>query len=131
MVMKISGEENVKNAKTALNVDILEDVYDELRDDDRADQLKEKLEKKYEDEKEFDRAYQNALIELCTEIQPVSKEELIALAKKRAQNIQTYLVQEKSLEMQRVLQGKVIKLANSEEGVTKLTLNIEVQSSDK
>jgi len=131
MVMKISGEENIKNAKTALNVDILEDVYDELRDDDKADQLKEKLEKEHEDEKEFDRAYQNALIELCTEIQPVSKEELMALAKKRAENIQTYLVQEKSLEMRRVLQGEVKKLDNSEDGVVKLTLNIEVQSSDK
>ena len=131
MVMKKSGNENVKNNKTALNIDMLEDVYADLREDDALDATRAKLHKEYDDEKAFDRAYQNALIELCTQIQPVKEKELEALARERAKKIQSYLVTEKSLAINRVLIGNVIKQHSSDDKTVQLKLNITVQSSDK
>ncbi|QOP46619.1 DUF748 domain-containing protein [Sulfurimonas paralvinellae] len=132
MVIQKSGDENIKNKKTALNIDMLEDLYAQLHEDDKQEKLKEKLEKEYkDDDKAYERAYQNALIELCTQIQPVSEEELNALAKQRVVKIQNYLIEQKSLNAQRVAVGKLEKLHKGDEEIVKLNLDIEVQSSDK
>ena len=131
MVMKKSGDENVKNSKNALNIEMLEDVYDDLKDDDKLAMLREKLHKEYKDDKAYERAYQNALISLCIDIQSVNLKELEELANKRAQMIKAYLVQDKALSAQRVIIGKVIKLKNANEKLLELKLNIEVQSKDK
>jgi len=131
MVIKKSGDENIKNSKNALNIDMLEDVYAQLRKDDKLEKLQEKLQKEYKDKDAYKRAYQNSLIELCTQIQPVSEQDLKFLANKRAEEIQTYLVQEKALEPRRVLKSGLVKLHKADEKVVKLTLNIEVQSVGK
>ncbi|MBA1433015.1 MAG: DUF748 domain-containing protein [Epsilonproteobacteria bacterium] len=131
MVMKKSGDENAKSAKNALNIDVLEDVYAQLRDDGALDVLKTKLHKEYENEDAFNRAYQNALIELCTQIQPLEKRELESLAKARAKKIQTYLIEEKSLATKRVVTADVIKQNDADDKTVHLGLNIVVESSDK
>jgi hypothetical protein len=131
MVMKKSGDENSKNRINALNINMLEDVYGQLRKDEKLEKLREKLQKEYSDKAAYKRAYQNNLINLCSEIQPVGKKELVTLAKQRAEKIRTYLVEEKSLEPQRVVENRLVKLHDADEKVVKLTLNIKVQSSDK
>jgi hypothetical protein len=130
MVMKKSGAENDKHAKTALTIDVLEDVYKTLKDDDVLDKLQAKLHKKYEG-KEYKRAYQDALIKLCINIQNVSSVELEKLAKTRAQAVQNYLVSEKNLAPQRVVFGDVVKVDESDSKVVNMKLDIEVKSKDK
>ena len=130
MVMKKSGAENDKHAKTALTIDVLEDVYKTLKDDDVLDKLQAKLHKKYEG-KEYKRAYQDALIKLCINIQNVSSAELEKLAKTRAQAVQNYLVSEKNLAPQRVVFGDVVKVDESDSKVVNMKLDIEVKSKDK
>jgi len=98
-----------------------------LRKDDKL----EKLQKEYKDKNAYKRTYQNSLIELCAQIQPVSEQDLKFLANKRAEEIQTYLVQEKAQESRRVLKSGLVKLHKADEKVVKLTLNIEVQSVGK
>ncbi|SFV64790.1 putative exported protein [hydrothermal vent metagenome] len=131
MVMKQSGDENVKNAKNSLNIDVLENVYAQLRNDDRLDALKTKLHKEYEKKDAFNRAYQNALIELCTEIQPVEKKALEALAKERANKIEAYLVEEKSLAAKRIVIANTIKQNDADDATVHSGLTITVSDSDK
>jgi len=131
MVMKKSGDENIKNSKTALNITMLEDVYSELRKDDKVLQLKQRLQKEYKDKNEFERAYQNSLIKLCTAIQKVDKKSLEKLAAKRAQMISSYLCLEKSISQQRVRRGELIASKENDKKVIKLKLDIVIQSKDK
>jgi len=132
MIMKMSGDENTKHAKTALTIDMLEEVYSRLKDDDKLDKLKEELHKKYQDkEAAYKRAYQKELIGLCTEIQYVTPTELENLAQKRVQAIEEYLVHEKGLQAQRVKVGTIKKVHAEEKKEVRLKLNIEVQSTDK
>jgi hypothetical protein len=131
MVMKKSGDENSKKGVNALNIDMLEELYDELRDDDKLDTLRERLRKEYKEDKAYERAYQNALISLCAEIQNVTSLELEGVADKRAEAIKNYLVQEKALEAQRVLQGELVTRKERDKKMLELELNIEVQSEDK
>jgi len=127
MVMKKSGDENVKNAKNALNIDVLENVYAQLRKDNALDTLKTKLHKEYENEEAFNRAYQNALIELCIQIQPLEKNALETLAKERAKKVQAYLIEEKSLAANRVIITNVIKQNDADDKTVHVGLNIIVE----
>ena len=131
MVMKKSGDENIKNQKNALNINMLEDVYATLRADDKLAALRKKLRKEYKEDESYKRVYQNELIALCTEMQNVSDAELEALANQRAAAIKTYLVQDKALSPQRVLLGDVVKVKDANKKMLELKLNIEVQSKDK
>ena len=130
VVMQRSGDENIKNSKTALNVDLLEDLYSEVGKAKKLDRIKSMLRKKYSDTKEFKRAYQNALIHLCTTMQDVKKSELLLLAKRRAIMIKSYLVNDLGFSAKRVLIGKAESVKEKEK-VVKVALNIEVQSGDK
>jgi hypothetical protein len=131
MVMKKSGEENTKHARTALTVDVLEDVYDDLKDDDALQKLQAKLKKVYKDEATYKRAYQKELIKLCASIQKVSQEQLDMLAKERVASIRRYLVDEKAINPNRVKEGAIVKLSSSDKKELHLKLNIEVKSEDK
>jgi len=130
MVAKESGEQNIQKNKTALNIEILEKVYKQMRNDNRLEAIKKSLSKQYKDE-EFTRAYQNKLISICTEIEPLTKEELLHLAQQREENIRNYLVKERLLSKDRVQSAVVEKAPLSEDKSAKLKLNIEVQSKDK
>ena len=130
-VLKKSGDENVKNSKTALNITMLEELYGELRSDDRVQKLKNRLQKEYTDSDAFKRAYQNSLIKICTDIQNVTKKELENLGKKRAKMIVSYLVDEKGVLAKRVIEGAVVSSKENNKKVIKVKLDIEVQSKDK
>ena len=126
IVMKKSGVENLQNNKTALNIDILEEVYEDSRDGDTLEKIREQLHKNYKGEK-FDRMYQNKLIEICTNIQTIKKDALLTLAQQREKNIKAYLVNNKSIPEERIELGDLQKLNEDETQFTKVNLNIKVE----
>jgi len=112
------------------NAEILEEIYSTARDDDKIEQLKEKLHQEYKDEDAFQRAYTQALIQLCSEIQSVSIEELEALAKARATAVKKYLMKKGIILTRIVVKHTEHVKSEAKEGVA-MPLSIEVQSSDK
>ena len=132
MIMKKSGDENSKHAKTALTINMLEDVYSELKGDNKIEELQKRLHEKYKDkEAAYKRAYQKELIQLCTEIQTVQAIELENLAKMRLKAVEEYLIIEKGLNSKRIKEGVVKKVHAEDKKEVRLKLNIEVQSEDK
>jgi len=132
IIMKKSGAENVKHAKTALTIEMLEDVYDEFGDDKKLKELQEKLYNKYKDNPaSYKRAYQQGLIVLCRDTQKVNSQELLHLAEKRASAIKSYLVVEKGINALRVNKGELIKVHNAQKKEVHVKLNIDVKSEDK
>ena len=126
IVMLKSGIKNRKEHETAMNSALLEDIYENIRDDDGLKKLKKSIQKEYKDE-DFDRNYHHALVDLCINIQVVTKSELIALADARADAIVLYLVKEKFIRANRVVKGVSIKSENSEDSVVKVHMQIEVK----
>jgi hypothetical protein len=94
MVMKKSGKENVKNGQNMLTIEMLEFIYKTLRPEDieRLEHLQKQLHEEYKEEDAFKRAYQVALIDLCRDIQTVTKKDLLALAKQRAMHVKEYMM---------------------------------------
>ena len=126
LVVKESGIKNRNEHESAMTADLLEDIYEDVRDDDILDKLEEKLEKEYKDE-EFEREYFAALLELCKDIQVVTKIDLENLAKKRANAVVTYLVEDKSIEASRVIKNPLVSINTPEDELVKQTLSVEVK----
>jgi uncharacterized protein involved in outer membrane biogenesis len=130
VLIQKSGDANVLQGVNALTIEMLEEIYTSQRDDDTLDLLQERLEKEYKEEDAYKRAYQDALIKLCSELQPVSKEELKALARARAAAVKNYLMK-KGVVLTRVVVKSIESVRNeAKEGVS-MPLSIDVQSSDK
>jgi len=118
LVMKKSGVTNEEEHQTAMTVDMLEEIYKEFKDDDGLDKLKEES---------GDRDYLNGLIQLCTNIQEVSVDELEDLAHKRVLAIQNYLINDKSIEASKIKIQEMKKVDKSEEKLVKIGLKVEVK----
>ena len=126
LVVKESGIKNRNEHESAMNIDLLEDIYKDVKDDDVLDKLEDKLEKEYKGE-EFDRAYLTALVELCRDIQVVAKVDLENLATIRAERIITYLVQDKNIEAQRVIENPIVGVNEVDNKLVKQKFSIEVK----
>ena len=126
LVVKESGIKNKKDHETVMTANMLEDIYEDVKDDNVLDKLEERLEKEYKGD-EFDRAYLTALVELCKDIQVVTKSELENLANTRANVLMTYLVQDKNIEARRVIENPVVAVNESEDKLVKQKLSIEVK----
>jgi hypothetical protein len=126
LVIQKSGDKNIKDKENALTLDMVEMLYKEHYGEEKLSQLQEKLTKEYEDkEDEYKRAYQKTLVSACVKMQEVSKEELLALAHKRAQMIQEYLVNEKQIDANRLRISKEYYLSDEKDGVrVKLTIDV-------
>lgn len=126
LVVKESGIKNKKDNESVMTSDMLEDIYEDVKDDDVLDKLEEKLEKEYKNE-EFDRAYFSALLELCKDIQVVTKVELENLAKARVEAMIGYLVEEKSIKVQRLTFAPILIVNELKDELVKQKLTIEVK----
>ena len=124
-VIKMSGEENIKNSKSALNIELLEELYSKREGDDKLDKFREKIEKE-SDEKEFKQRYTKALISLCLSIQKVPEDRYIKLAKDRQVAILTYLNSDKGIEKNRIILGKVSEL-DDDEKMVKTEMEIQIK----
>ena len=126
LVVKLSGIKNAKEHESVMTVDMLEDIYEDAKDDDVLDKLQERLEKEYKGDA-FDRAYFSALLELCKDVQVVTKVELESLAKARGDALVNYLTQDKNVEAPRVMQNPIVSVNESEDKLVKQKLSIEVK----
>lgn len=126
LVVERSGAKNEKEKISAMTVDLLEDIYEDIRDDDKHEELEEELENKYEDET-LEQEYLTALIQLCSDTQDVTQDEIMALAKSRAEVIQKYLIQEKSVTLNRVKVVGSIESQSDEKALVKTKLDVVVK----
>ncbi|MEA3371704.1 MAG: DUF748 domain-containing protein [Campylobacterota bacterium] len=125
-VIKESGIKNKQEHESAMTIDLLEDIYEDMRDDEAVDKLQESLEEEYEGD-ELKAAYFSALVELCKDIQSVTKVELETLAKDRADNLQNYLLHEKNIDSLRVIQSEIVSIDEQEDKLVKQTYSIKVK----
>jgi hypothetical protein len=123
--MKKSGLKNRQDHESVMSVSLLEDIYEDMRDDDYLDKLEDSLQE--ESSVDFEREYYNALLERCTEIQEVSEDRLITLAKQRANKIVTYLVKERGISATRILALPVKSSQSEGEKMVKVDMQIEVK----
>ena len=126
LVVKKSGLKNRKEYESAMNTDILEDIYNDVKDDDVLDKLEDKLEKEYKGD-EYERAYFSSLLELCKDIQVVTKTDLENLAQMRANSVITYLVQDKNIASLRVMQKPIVGVSLADDELIKQQLGVEVE----
>jgi hypothetical protein len=126
LVVKHSGIKNEKEHESAMTIDMLEDIYEDVKDDDILDKLQEKLKKEYKREM-FDRAYLQALVELCKDIQIVTKLDLENLANTRANNIVTYLIEVQEVSTTRVTVTPIVIANEVDDKLVKQELKVEVK----
>ena len=126
IVMHRSGLKNREEHESAMSIDLLEDIYTEQGDDAVLEALQDKLHKELSDN-EFKRAYQSALIDLCINIQHVTKEELEALAMSRVKSIMNYLVNEKFISADRITYLLGLEQEKSGSKYVKVKMEIEVK----
>jgi hypothetical protein len=126
LAVKESGIENRKNHKSAMTIDLLEDIYEEFRDDDKLEKIEDELKKKYKDE-ELASAYLSAVANECIKVQVVTQKELEDLALYRGYAIKDYLVTQKGIQAQRVKLLAVQKSDKNGEKLVKSKLEVIVK----
>ena len=127
IVMKKSGVTSTKENENTMTADVLEDIYKEYKDDDTLDKMQKKLKVSFKDE-EYERKYFTALVRLCRDIQSVPVVELESLATKRAQNIITYLKDEKNVNLSRLTVTNPIGVRKKEDKLVKIGLKVEIKN---
>jgi len=127
LVVKKSGIKNIEDNENAMNTDMLEEIYDESKDNDVLSKTREELHKLHEDDATYERVYNNRLVILCRDIQVVSENELVELAKQRADKIIGYLVEEKMLEASRIDKKPTVVTQENDEHFVKVDMEIEVK----
>jgi len=126
LVMKKSGLKNRKEHKNAMTTDLLEDIYEAVKNDDSLKVVREELTQKYEGEV-MERMYHTKLLDLCRDMQIVTQEELNLLAKKRTQNIYTYLSEDKNIDKTRLLEDSVTMVDVKKDEPIALHIEIEIK----
>ena len=125
LVVLKSGESGDNQLESIKSIDILEDIYDEVKDDDKLEKLKESLEDRYSGD-ELDRYYLMCVLKECISIQPISEDELKALAQKRVEVVKNYLVSEKMISETRVFKGDLDSIDDDGKWVkTKLEIKVK------
>ena len=125
LVISKSGDSDTNQLENIKSIDILEDIYEEFKDDDKLDSIKESLEEEYKDE-ELDRNYLMAVINECINIQVVDIKELERLAKKRAEVLKSYLIDEKMIPISSVIIGELETIDDDGKWIkTKLEIKVK------
>jgi hypothetical protein len=126
LVVQKSDKKNIEDKKSALNVDILEDIYEEARDDDKLEAIQKELRERHKGEA-YRIEYLKALVRECASLQNVSEEELLALASQRASKIRDFFINEKMLGGEKVLVLKSKKITSQQSDLIKTQLAIDVK----
>jgi uncharacterized protein involved in outer membrane biogenesis len=126
MLMKKSGVKNKKEQENSMSIELLEDVYKKLAPKKKLSEIKKAIEKEHKPQA-FKIAYENELIKQTIQMQRVSKEELQALANKRASFLSEYLVGLKSIAKERVTLIKPQSINKDKENWIKTKLEIFVK----
>jgi len=100
----------------AMSVELLEDMAEEAIEKKERKALKASLEEQYPEEAAFVRHYSAALIDKLIPLQPLTPQELQALAQQRGEMIRKYLLKSPGLEKRVTVKGiEVLKETKSEE----------------
>lgn len=126
LVVLKSDKKNIEDKKSALNVDILEDIYEEARDDDKLETIQKELRERYKGEA-YRIEYLKALVRECASLQNVLEEELLALAAQRASKIRDFFINEKMLGSDKVLVLEGKKIVSQQNDLIKTQLAIDVK----
>ncbi|MDO8455245.1 MAG: DUF748 domain-containing protein [Sulfurimonas sp.] len=126
IVLKKSGAKNRGDNSNMASTDLLEDIYREFSNDNKLSTIKEELNKKYKGE-EFDRVYTSAVFEECVKFQEATEEEMAILAKKRADAIQSYLVERHGINPLRIKVLDTVQAEENEDRLVKTKLQVEVK----
>lgn len=124
LVAKLSGAKNDKERKSAITIDILEDIYEDMiGNDDKIEDIEDALDEKYDGD-EFKRAYLQALIKECSAIQEVTLDEVKILASQRSLAIKEYLVDNKGIEISRISELDISEMSVDENELIKTKLEV-------
>ena len=126
LVAKISKAKNKEKHITAMSIDILEGIYLKHKDKKSLELIKSELSKQYKDDK-LDRAYLVKVANEAISMQIVTLDELEKLAKERFKILKDYLVKEKMIKESRVIPLAIKNTTNSENGMIKSLIEIEVK----
>ena len=127
LVVKKSGLINKEEYRSALNIDLLEDIYEELGGDaEKLETIEEELDAKY-DAKAYKVEYLKALVNECSSLQTVTQQELEDLAKRRMENIGNYFRVEKQLAIERIKLGEISEVKMDEGSVVHSKLALDVK----
>lgn len=127
LVVKKSGVKNIKDHKSSISTDLLEEIYEETSDDNGLDKLQERVHLAYKDRAAYERTYHNELLILCREAQVIPKSKLIDLADARAEKIMNYLVKEKLLNAQRISKKTSQIKEDDDTDIIKIDMEIKVK----
>lgn len=109
----------------AMSVELLEDIAEDSLDKKELKALKASLEEKYPEEAAFVRYYSAALIDKLIPLQPLTPQELQALAQQRSEAIQKYLMKTPGFE-KRVTIGTAESVKAADEGEIPVRLEIVI-----
>ncbi|MDY0120835.1 MAG: DUF748 domain-containing protein [Sulfurimonas sp.] len=127
LVVLKSGLTNRVEHRSALNIDLLEDIYEELGgEESKLEKIEEELDAKY-DTKAYKVEYLKALVNECSSLQAVAQEELELLAKRRMEAIRDYFLREKQIDPSRINLGEISEIHMTDTDSIHNKLGIEVK----
>jgi len=126
LVVKKSGIKNRDEHKSAMTIDMLEEICEEISGDEKFKEIKKKLAPSPKSDG-LQRAYHSALAEKAIAMQSVSLEELKALGASRAKKMKEYLTLEKNVDGSRIDLKEVASLTERAAKTVKVKLEIEVK----
>lgn len=127
LVVVKSGLKNREEHRSALTIELLEDIYEDLGGDEQElEKIEEQLDEKYE-RKVYKVEYLKVLVNKCSDLQVVTQEELETLAKTRMEMIHNYFLIEKQIAPDRVVLGNIGEVQMSDTDTIQNTLGLDVK----
>lgn len=113
----LKENKNLKiDSPQAMSVELLEEMAEDALERKELKALKSKLEEQYPEEAAFVRHYSAALIERLIPLQPLSPQELEALAQQRSEAIRNYLLKTPGFEKRVSIKGAEVAKEATNEG---------------
>lgn len=127
LVVQKSGLTNREEHRSALNIDLLEDIYEELGGEkSKLEKIEEELDAKY-DSKAYKVEYLKALVNECSSLQMVTQKELEDLAKSRMEAISNYFIVDKKQAQERINLVDISEVEMDEGDVVHNKLGVDVK----
>lgn len=101
----------------AVSLDLLEDMAEEALEKNELNELKTKLREQYPEEAAYVQYYSAALIDKLIPLQPLTQQELQALAQQRAETIRNYLIKTEKLDKKVIIKALEAAKDNKNEEV--------------
>ncbi|MDY0116487.1 MAG: DUF748 domain-containing protein, partial [Sulfurimonadaceae bacterium] len=124
LVVQKSDKKNIEDKKSAITVEILQDIYKETGDSKKLQQLQKELKQNYKGEA-YRIEYLKMLVKESSLLQEITQEELFSLAEDRGKKITEFLISEKLIERDKVELSQVIEAKKDISNLIKTQLGIK------